>query len=83
MQVGTLILLPFCLLGLWKVHDLLLPKSKSGQDIFNAATMMSKFIAEFTHKTMKGLDTYEDAPPEIYKWLQLSFKEWYDARWKK
>lgn len=89
--INAIFLLVVTGLAVWKLYDLFfykdklinykreLKKANTQTSIFaQSNNVLTRFFAEFTHKTMKGLDHYEDAPTDIYTWLQINFHEWLD-----
>lgn len=65
------------ILAFWKLYELIFDvASKRKSDAEKSLVLLNMFFAEFTYKTMKDLDRYEQAPQEIYAWLDMNFREW-------
>lgn len=71
-------------LAIWKLYELFFGTiaSRRLKETETALALMSMFFAEFTYKTMNNSDTYEDAPKEIYNWINKNFEEWGNYRTK-
>lgn len=75
LNIGLLLTLG---LAIAKLYDLCFSRKdkKDEAGIELQLDLMQTFMAEFTHKTMRLADEYEEAPEEIYLWLKLAFNEW-------
>lgn len=65
------------ILGFWKIYELIFNvAAKRKSEAERALVLLNMFFAEFTYKTMNNSSEYKSAPKEIYRWLDLNFKEW-------
>lgn len=71
-------------LAIWKLYELFFGTivSRRLKQRERELVLLGTFFAEFTYKTMNNLETYQTAPKEIYKWLDVNFGEWSDSRVK-
>lgn len=78
-MINQILIIGFCLLGVWKLFDLLFPKPHKKDITFSATVSyitMMRFFAEYLYKEEAELEGYTKAPLEMYKRLSLAFQDW-------
>lgn len=78
-MINQILIIGFCLLGVWKLYDLLFPKLNKKDITFTTTVSyitLMRFFAEYLYKQEAGLESYTKAPLEMYKRLSLAFQDW-------
>lgn len=77
--MANILIICFCVLGVWKLYELFFPKPRQKDVKFSATVSyitMMKFFAEYLYKEENELEGYTKAPSETYQRLGLAFQDW-------